>query len=83
MKKELIITHTHQSGGYHFGLTADSEIVFIPQVNVEGNRFLRPNDRVSCEVIDNSRKPGKLIGIHVKYLGHVLARQVSDSAVRP
>lgn len=58
------------------------ETVFIHYNEVANNRYLRENDRVEFDAVPNPRKPGKLMGVRVRYLGHVIARQISHPAVQ-
>jgi cold shock CspA family protein len=58
------------------------QAVFIHLSNVEGRRILHKLDRVSFELGLNPKRPGQTQGLNVKYLGHVIARQVSDAVAQ-
>src|SRR6266566_935673 len=76
-------TVTFVSNGWFFAEdSADHSSIFIHQKEVENQRYLKVNDRVSFDRIPSTKYPGKLQATNVKYLGHTIARQVSDKAVQ-
>jgi len=78
-----IVTFSSGKGWYFAENLDDHSAVFLHQNNVENSRYLKVDDRVSFDVAPSETHPGKTKAINVKYLGHTIARQVSDkSAVR-
>ncbi|GEM_PF-6703310 len=67
--EKVIIARSIPEGGYHFGIGADRQVIFIPQKLVETNRWLQPGDVVLCDVVPNPKKPGWLVGTNVRYVG--------------
>jgi cold shock CspA family protein len=73
-------TVTFVSGkGWYFARLANDTAVFIHANNVENQRFLKVDDRVSLDLVPSPKKPNQQMGVNVKYLGHTIARQVSSS----
>jgi cold shock CspA family protein len=52
--------------------------IFIHVAYVEQNRILYPDDRIEFDIADNPLKPGRKMGINVRWVGRVVARQVSS-----
>lgn len=61
----------------------DSSSIFFHQNQVEHQRYLKVDDRIQFEVGPNPKNPNRLCAVNVKYLGHCVARQSGDPAVRP
>jgi len=58
--------------------------VFVHISQVADRRVLHLGDRIRFEIADNPERPGKTMAVGVSYLGHAVARQISDrTAVRP
>jgi cold shock CspA family protein len=66
--------------GFYFAETSDENrtSVFVHQRQVENERHLRINDRISFELIPSTRYPGKKEAAQVKYLGHLVAAQYGE-----
>jgi cold shock CspA family protein len=77
------ITFVSGKGWFFAENDADHGAIFIHQKSVEKQRYLKVDDRVEFELADNPRRPGEICGVNVRYVGHTIARQVSDPAVRP
>ena len=56
--------------------------IFCHISQVKGNRCLHRGDRVNFDVIPNPVRSNTTMAGKVEYLGHPIARQVSDSAVQ-
>lgn len=76
-----IITFDSQKGWYFGENLTDHSRTFIHIDAVENQRYLKVNDRVSFDIAPNPDRPGKTMAVNVKYLGRVIARQVSGAAV--
>jgi hypothetical protein len=75
-------TVTFVSGkGYFFAKSDDFTSVFIHQRDVLHRRFLQVDDRVSFDLVPSTKHPGEFEASNVKFLGHVIARQVGEKAV--
>lgn len=77
------ITFVSGRGWFWAENTSDHSAVFVHQTQVENSRYLQINDRISFDLAPSTTRPGKTAAINVKYLGHTVARQTSDGAVRP
>lgn len=60
-----------------------SEAVFVHHSQIPSNRYLHANDRIEFSIAPNPRKPGQNEARDVRFIGRVVARQVSDRAVKP
>jgi cold shock CspA family protein len=82
MRYEAIITFDSHRG-FYFAVTVDENpiSVFVHQTNVENQRALRVDDRVSFELAPSRTLPGKMEAAAVRYLGHLIARQVGGRRV--
>jgi hypothetical protein len=71
--------------GWFFAESDDHRSIFIHQNDVEGQRFLRVDDRVELsEIIVPPTHPNKLQAKQVRYVGHCIAGQVAArDVVRP
>jgi cold shock CspA family protein len=78
---EGIVTFVSNKGWFFAENSADHSAVYIHQNHVEHARYLKIDDRISFDVVPSTRNPGKTMGTNVKYLGHTIARQISDKAV--
>jgi len=58
------------------------DCIFAHQRHVKGRKFLHVNDRVHFVLIPNSRRPGNMMADEVEIVGLMVARQVSDTAVK-
>jgi cold shock CspA family protein len=77
------ITFVSGKGWFFAENSDDHSAVFIHQKDVENNRYLQVDDRVTGELAPNPRHVGKIMGINVKFAGRTIARQTSgDSAVQ-
>jgi cold shock CspA family protein len=76
------ITFVSNKGWYFARNDATDTAIFVHANHVENQRFLRVDDRISFDEAPSNKKPGHLMAVNVKYLGHTIARQVSDPAVR-
>jgi cold shock CspA family protein len=77
-----IITFASQKGWFFAENLTDHTAIFVHQVDVENQRYLKVDDRISFTIIPSRKTPGKTQAGDVKYLGHVVARQVGgDKAV--
>jgi hypothetical protein len=74
---EGIVSFVSGKGWFFAENLANQSRVFIPQKNVENQRYLKVGDRVAFEVGPNPLSPDKEQAINVRYLGHVIARQTS------
>ena len=74
---EGIITFVSGKGWYFAENLADHTAVFVHQNQVENQRYLKVDDRISFSIAPSTSNPGKSMAINVKYLGHVIARQVA------
>jgi len=78
-----IITFASGKGWYFAEKTDDSTSVFVHQNDIIGGRLLKVDDRIEfADLVPNPRRPGKVCAVKVRYLGHPIARQVSDQAVQ-
>ena len=83
MMYQGIISYASGKGWCFVERDSDSSTIFVFPGDVENNRLLRVNDRVEFDVIPSRKFPGKVQAANVKYLGHLIARQVSDRMARP
>jgi cold shock CspA family protein len=79
---EGIITFVSGKGWFFAENLADNSAVFVHQNQVENKRYLKVDDRISFDVVPSTTHPGQTMAANVKFLGHVIARQVSDKAVQ-
>ena len=71
------ITFVSGKGWYFAENSADHSAIFVHQNQVENQRYLKVDDRISFTVSPSTSHPGKTMAINVKYLGHTIARQTS------
>jgi cold shock CspA family protein len=76
------VTFDSGKGWYFAENEATQCAVFIHAREVENQRRLRVDDRVEFDLGENPKQPGKICALNVKYLGHVIARQVGEKAAR-
>lgn len=76
------ITFSSGKGWYFAENDADHCSVFVHIRDVENQRCLRVADRIQFNLSENPKHPGKTCAVHVKYIGHTVARQIS-AEVRP
>jgi cold shock CspA family protein len=79
---EGIITFVSGKGWFFAENSADHSAVFVHQNQVENQRYLKVDDRISFDLAPATNHPGKIMAANVKYLGHNIVRQVSDRAVQ-
>jgi cold shock CspA family protein len=77
---EGIVSFVSGKGWYFCENLADHSAVFIHQRQVENQRYLKVQDRVSFSLAPNPAHPEKLMAVNVKYLGHIIAAQYSDKS---
>jgi cold shock CspA family protein len=76
---EGIVTFVSSKGWFFAEHSEDHSSVFIHQKSVENGRYLRVGDRVSFEVVPSIKHPGNTMAANVKFLGHIITRQVSGN----
>lgn len=76
-----IVTVENDKGFVWCETDVTHQSVFVHQSEVENQRVLHVRDRVEFELGPNPRKPGQVCGLRVRFLGHIVARQVSDAGV--
>jgi cold shock CspA family protein len=76
------ITFSSGKGWYFARNDATDTTIFVHANEVENQRFLRVDDRISFDEAPSPKKPGHTMAVRVKYLGHTIARQISDPAAR-
>ena len=77
MSQGTILTKTNR--GCSWAEVDDThECVFVHITSTAHNRILYPDDRVEFDIVENPLKPGKRMAIHVQWIGHVVARQISS-----
>jgi cold shock CspA family protein len=74
-----LITFVSGKGWYFVENSADHSAVFVHQNQVENQRYLKIDDRISFRVVPSTTHLGKTMATDVKYLGHTIARQVSGN----
>ena len=74
---EGIVSFVSGKGWYFAENLTDHSAVFIHQTDVENQRYLKAQDRISFSLAPNPNRPGMMKGVGVKYLGHIIARQFS------
>lgn len=74
---EGIITFASPNGWFFAENLTDRAAIFVHQVDVENQRYLKVGDRISFTIIPSRKRPGKIQAGDVKYLGHVVARQTN------
>ena len=80
---EGLITFVSGKGWFFAENLADHSCVFVHQNDVENHRYLKVDDHIQFDRAPSSKAPGKINAVNVKYVGHTIARQVGDKAVRP
>jgi cold shock CspA family protein len=73
-----IITFSSGKGWYFAENLSDHSSTFVHQNQVENQRYLRVDDRISFDLAPSPKAPGKLMAVNVKYLGHIVAAQYGD-----
>ena len=71
------ITFVSGKGWFFAERDGDSAAIFIHQRDVENRRYLKIDDRVEFDVDTSPRHPDKICAVNVKYIGHIVARQMS------
>ena len=77
MQHEGVVTFASGKGYFFAENLTDHSSIFVHQVDVERQRYLRVGDRISFDVVPSRKTPGKTQAANVRYLGHVIARQTS------
>ncbi len=72
-----VITFVSNKGWFFAENSADHSAVFVHQNQVENQRYLRVDDRISFDLVPSNKNPGKMMAANVKYLGHTVAVQRS------
>lgn len=67
------------NGCYLCERDGDSIVLFVHPKHIASQRRLHIDDRISFNSAPSSVCPGKLQANDVTYLGHTIARQVSDN----
>ena len=79
---QAIVTFVSDHGWFFAERLDDSSRVFVHQNDVENQRYLKVNDRIEFEIGPSRTIPGKTCAVNVRYLGHLIARQVGDQMVQ-
>ena len=72
------ITHVSGRGWFFCKCDEDQSGVFVAQKNIEKRRYLQVDDRISFDRIPSTKNPNDFEAINVKYLGHIVARQIGS-----
>lgn len=75
------ITFVSGKGWFYAENSTDHSAVFVHQKDVEHQRYLKVDDRISFEIIPSRTHTGKFQAANVRYLGHTIARQTSGETV--
>jgi cold shock CspA family protein len=78
---EGTVTFVSEKGWYFAENSADHSRTFVHQNEIENLRYLKVGDRIAFDLTPNPARPGKMMAINVRYLGHTIAYQVSSGAV--
>lgn len=76
--RQGIIRFVSGKGWYFAEDLLDHSSVFIHQRDIVSDRYLHEDDRVDFVLAENPKHPGKMCGTSVKYVGHTIARQISE-----
>jgi cold shock CspA family protein len=79
---EGVITFVSNKGWFFAENSATHSAVFVHQNQVENNRYLKVDDRISFDEVPSTKNPGKMMAANVKYLGHIVAAQYGDPKSR-
>jgi cold shock CspA family protein len=83
MRHQGTVAFVSNKGWYFARDHATQSSVFVHQNEVENQRYLKVDDRIEFDLVPSTRDPAKTMAGNVKYLGHTIARQISDdTAVR-
>ena len=74
------VTFVSGKGWFFAERDDDSSAIFVHQNEVENNRYLKINDRISFDVAPSTKNPGKTMAVNVKYVSHLISRQISGKA---
>lgn len=78
---EGIVSFVSGKGWYFAENLTNHSATFVHQADVENQRYLKIDDRISFDLAPNPARPGKVKAVNVKYLGHIIARQTSGKGV--
>jgi cold shock CspA family protein len=73
------ITFVSGKGWFFAENDADHSAIFVHQKDVENRRYLKVDDRISFDVIPSRSQAGQTQASNVKYLGHTIAVQRSET----